>query len=56
MINNVKKKFKIQYIFYLKNFLKSFLFFQNVNDKSCATYIFLDEDHTLGNALRYVLI
>ncbi|EGR29821.1 hypothetical protein IMG5_148050 [Ichthyophthirius multifiliis] len=29
---------------------------QNEKDKTSATYIFYDEDHTLGNALRYVLV
>ena len=28
---------------------------QNELDKSCATYVLIDEDHTLGNALRYML-
>ena len=25
-------------------------------DPTCGTFIFANEDHTLGNALRYVLI
>jgi len=29
---------------------------QSKYDKSCASYTFLEEDHTLGNALRYVLM
>jgi len=24
-------------------------------DETCATFVFTDEDHTLGNSLRYVL-
>jgi len=28
---------------------------QEQNDKRCATYIFNNEDHTLGNILRTVL-
>ena len=28
---------------------------QEQNDKRCATYVFNNEDHTLGNVLRTVL-
>lgn len=26
------------------------------NESSCCTYVFTGEDHTLGNALRYVIL
>ena len=29
---------------------------QNEKDRTSATYIFYDEDHTLGNAIRYMLV
>ena len=29
---------------------------QNEKDKTCATYTFYDEDHTLGNTIRYLLV
>ncbi|KAJ3220870.1 RNA polymerase subunit AC19 [Clydaea vesicula] len=29
---------------------------QNENDDSCATFQIKDEDHTLGNSLRYMLM
>ncbi|KRX01394.1 DNA-directed RNA polymerase, RBP11-like dimerization domain [Pseudocohnilembus persalinus] len=35
---------------------QNFIIQQNEQDKTCGTYIFLDEDHTLGNALRYMLV
>ena len=28
----------------------------NVEDGSCMTFVMKDEDHTLGNALRYMLM
>ena len=27
-----------------------------VDDVTCMTFVFRDEDHTLGNALRYVIM
>lgn len=29
---------------------------QDTQNTSCATFAFENEDHTLGNALRYVLV
>ncbi|KAL4476299.1 hypothetical protein ABPG74_010032 [Tetrahymena malaccensis] len=29
---------------------------QNEKDRTCATYTFYDEDHTLGNTVRYMLV
>lgn len=35
---------------------KVLLINQKIGDRTCATYTFVGEDHTLGNLLRYALI
>eukprot|EP01017_Pseudomicrothorax_dubius_P023310 TRINITY_DN2496_c0_g1_i2.p1 TRINITY_DN2496_c0_g1~~TRINITY_DN2496_c0_g1_i2.p1 ORF type:complete len:148 (+),score=34.87 TRINITY_DN2496_c0_g1_i2:156-599(+) len=48
------KEERLQSRWYIRLILKSNT--QNKQDPSCATYSFIEEDHTLGNSLRYLLM